>query len=171
MDVKKIIVLVIGVLAFIFCAACTGGNNWIEAGFPAGNVQTETSQGLWQVCSSSTGNCLSIDDSLKIVGQTLPGWYMACRAMAILSCLGIAAGLFLAFLGIVNDKIKGFFASVFLFGAAVCMLIALSVYTSKNNLSETAAFLKLSWNYGWSFVLGWIGVVAAGVSGLISIFA
>ena len=34
MDIKKIIVLAIGILAFIFCAACTGGNNWIEASIP-----------------------------------------------------------------------------------------------------------------------------------------
>ena len=34
MDNKKIIVLVIGVLAFIFCAACTGGHYWIEASIP-----------------------------------------------------------------------------------------------------------------------------------------
>ena len=91
--------------------------------------------------------------------------------MAILSVLGIAAGLFLAFLGIFNEKIKGFFASVFLFGAAICMAIALSIYANNNDLSNAAAFLKILWNYGWSFILGWTGVVAAGVSGLISIFA
>ena len=167
MDIKKIIVLVIGVLAFIFCAACTGGNNWIRA--LVGNTNREVVQGLWKVCSN--GLCLSIEDTLKVLGQTLPGWYMACRAMAILSCIGIAAGLFLAALGIVNEKIKGFFASVFLFGAAICMIIALSVYASKNDLSNTAASLKITWNYDWSFILGGTGVAAAGVSGLISIFA
>ena len=169
MDIKKIIVLVIGVLALIFCAACTGGNNWLETSIPIGNTVRETNQGLWKACSN--GVCLSIEDTLKLAGATLPGWYMACRAMAILSCLGIAAGLFLAFLGIVNEKVKGFFASVFLFGAALCMIIALSIYISKNNLSDVAALYKISWNYGWSFILGWIGVAAAGVSGLISIFA
>ena len=168
MDIKKIIVLVIGALAFIFCAACTGGNNWVETSVPVGNTDEEAIQGgLWKVCLSSHGICMSMKDSLKVLGHSVPGWYMACRAMAILSCIGIAAGLFLAFLGIVNEKIKGFFASVFLFGAAICMIIALSVYASKNDLSD----YKLPWNYGWSFILGCIGVVAAGVSGYISIFA
>ena len=169
MDIKKIIVLVIGVLAFIFCAACTGGNNWIEASLFVRRVRSETNQGIWKVCVRSV--CVSIEDSLKVGGHSVPGWYNACRAFAILSVLGIAAGLLLAALGIVNEKIKGFFASVFLFGAALCMIIALSVYASKNDMSSAASFLNISWNYGWSFVLGWIGVVATGVSGLISIFA
>ena len=164
MDIKKIIVLVIGVLALIFCAACTGGNNWLETTIP---IDTEITLGLWKACSSLNGICVSTEDAVKAVGQTVPGWYLACRAMTILSCVGIVTGLFLTALGIFIEKIKGFFASVFLFDAAICMAIALSVYAIKNDVSLS----KISRNYGWSFILGWIGVVAAGVSGLISIFA
>jgi len=48
--------------------------------------------------------------------------------------------------------------SAMFLGAGVCMLIAVSIYTSKN-IDFVNNSSRVSW--GWSYIIGWIGTILA----------
>jgi len=146
------ILLVLGsVGAFIFLAAGCGGNVWIQAKSP--NVLTS---GLWKICGAD--RCVKTEDYIKLIhpGATLKSWFQACRAFSILSVLAAVAGILLSILSLLVEKIKGFFASLFLICAVGAMAISLIIYASEQNMS----YMK----YGWTYFMGCIGVVVAAVS-------
>ncbi|XP_057311387.1 lens fiber membrane intrinsic protein-like [Hydractinia symbiolongicarpus] len=156
MGVGKILLIVGSIGAFIFLAACTGGNYWIVS-----KLNSDFGQGLWKICAIT---CVSFDDFIDTYGGKLQDWFKAVRAFAILSCLAAIGGVLMSILGLVTDKVKGLFASLFLFAAAGCMALALIIYSSKQNMNTNV-------KYGWSYILGWIGALGALASGIIGFMA
>lgn len=156
MGVRKILLIIGSIGAFVLLAACTGGNNWIF-----NKHFTFRESGLWKLCRST---CISIDDYGDQNGLKLAGWVIATRAFAIISCLAAAGGIIISILGMVSDKVKGLFASIFLFAAAGCMASALIIYSDKKKRGPDIYF-------GWSYIAGWIGAVGALGTGLIGLFA
>ncbi|XP_057305002.1 epithelial membrane protein 1-like [Hydractinia symbiolongicarpus] len=158
MGVAKILLIVGSIGAFIFLAACTGGNYWIVS-----KLQSDVGRGLWKSCSMIT--CVSIDDIYDLAGLKLNDWFKTVRAFAIISCLAAVGGILMSILGMVSDKVKGWFASLFLFAAAGCMALALIIYSSKIDINTD--YVK----YGWSYILGWIGAIGgigSGIFGLLT---
>jgi len=144
----KILMIVGAAVIFIFLAASTGGNAWVVS-----KIDSDYQSGLWKSCSP---NCRTID--------ILEDWFKATRAFSIMATLAAVAATLLAILGMVSEKIKTLFASLFLFGAAFCMMIALSIYTAETDISSSA-------EYGWSYIIGWIGTVGAVAVGVLGFFA
>ncbi|XP_057311204.1 lens fiber membrane intrinsic protein-like [Hydractinia symbiolongicarpus] len=156
MGVGKILLIVGSIGAFIFLAACTGGNYWVVSKF-----SSDVGQGLWKACEHV--KCVSIDDNVG-GGKNLEDWFKAVRAFAIISCLASVGGILISILGVVSDKVKGLFASIFLFAAAGCMALALVIFSSKINLGSTIKF-------GWSYILGWIGTLGGIGTAVVGILA
>jgi len=148
------IFLVLGSIGtFIFLAACCGGNVWMQQS----SISVITT-GLWKSCYRST--CATIKPVILNGHRIeLPGWFIACRAFAVLSVLAAVAGILLSVLSIAVEKIKGFFASLLLICASGGMGLALIIYASKINL--------INYEYGWSYFLGWLGAVGGVVAAVI----
>ena len=156
MNIKpgKIILIVGSIVALILLAASTGGKVWIRLKL---NGVIVSEQGLWKGCALN--ECSSL--------KPIPDWLKAVRAFAIISILVCIAAILIAILGIFNEKVKGPFATIFFFAAAVCMVIALAIYTDKADQIVS----KPGVSYGWSYVVGWIGALGACVSGIVGILA
>lgn len=149
-NIGKILMILGSIGTFVFIAASTGGNYWLTTSF-----KSDIGQGLWKICQYS---CVSIDSS------SLADWFKATRAFAVMACLAAAGAILMAILGMVSEKIKSLFVSLFLFAAAGNMVLALAIFTSKTGSSRLLS-------YGWSYILGWIGAVGGGVGGLLGLFA
>lgn len=133
--------LLLGSLTFILLAASCGGPQWIK-----GETGTITTFGLkYRVKTEDKG----------IWGGKAKGWLQAVRAFSILAVLATVAGL-VASLLFAMGKNTGVIAGIVYVVAGVCALIGLAIFTDK--LSGAT--------FGWSFILGWIGVVFAVISGV-----
>lgn len=55
-------------------------------------------------------------------------------------------------------KASGFLAGFAYIGAGLCALIAMSVFTAYWSAAT----------FGWSFYLGWVGMIFAGISGILA---
>ncbi|XP_066912831.1 lens fiber membrane intrinsic protein-like [Clytia hemisphaerica] len=140
--------------AIVLLATSTGGNYWL--------VVDGASEGLWMYCPGNS-KCRPFNLPLG----TLKNKMQATRAFAILAILSSLAAGVLTLLGFFSEKVKGTFVSVFAGGAAVCMIIALAIFT---DLTSDITKSKLI-NYGWSYILGWVGVFGTFNSCILGFFA
>ncbi|KAM8927308.1 lens fiber membrane intrinsic protein-like [Pelodytes ibericus] len=106
-------------------------------------------QGLWQICSKN--NCI------KIPGVEYIG---AARGLLIVSMAFLLFGTLsscLAFTSFTVGKITApLMAGIMEFISAIFLIIGMSVYTG-----ETEYYVNNnSYNYGWSFFLGWVAVLS-----------
>jgi len=148
-----------GVVVFVLLATSCGGIQWMKAERWLGTA-FEKQYGLWRSCVGDV--CVKIDP------DTLVDWEKAVQAFSLLSVLATAAGIVTSLL-FVFDKIPYLVPGAAFIGAAICSLIAMAVYTSEtqvlvNNYNRLGDF-----KYGWSFILGWIGMILAGINGLLVI--
>ena len=77
--------------------------------------------------------------------------------------LAVVAAIVFAILSMAVDSVKGFIASIILLVAAGFMAIGLIIYAAKRELQ--------SLEIGWSYILGWIGVIGAIAAGVMGFFA
>ena len=152
-DVKKVVLVVVSVGAFIFIAASNGGNNWVEDD----RRSITLSYGLWNVCGGSVCVAYGFD---SVVGKL-----HATRAFTSIGTLLCAAAAVVAMVRLCKEVDGKVVAGLFIV-AGVCMIIALAIYTDYS--SDTVRMDKVS--YGWSYVLGWIATVMAFVAGALHIF-
>ena len=156
MNIKpgKIFLIVGGIAALFLLAASTGGKVWVQSKLFGVTV---VESGLWRGCHLN--KCYDI--------KVIPDWFKVVRAFAIISILACIPGIVIAILGLLSEKVKGLFATLFFFAAGGCMVIALGIYTNKMNqsISNPGA------SYGWSYILGWIGALGAFASGVVGILA
>ena len=130
---------------------CACGNVWIKSK----SSYIDVTEGLWKTCRN--------DDCDTLSNDLLPDWFKAVRAFAAISVLVCITAIILSIL-VAMEKTRGFVASIFLFLAAGSMAVALIVYASESKLSSTL-------EYGWSFYLGWVGVVGGVTPAIIGFFA
>lgn len=152
--IANVFILAASVVAFIFIAACTGGNQWVKISGTTDGYE----MGLWKNCSIGLSSTMCFDQPAN-----LPSWFDAARALSILACLlGVAAILF-GGLPILTEKLPSLLlVSVSSFAGAFAMAMALIVFSS----NYTAI---VSYSYGWCFVLGCLGVCLLLVAGTMAI--
>ncbi|XP_057309236.1 lens fiber membrane intrinsic protein-like [Hydractinia symbiolongicarpus] len=159
MALGKICFLVSSILAGIFISSGAGGNQWLK--IKTNKYVTKHDIGLWKVCGEL--NCKTIGNDLGDKEK----WYKATRAFAVISCLVIIAGIILAILALVSDKVKSIIGGILMFCGGGCMLVALAIFTDKQDFDS----IYFKYQYGWSYIIGWIGVAVSIVSGVLGIMA
>jgi len=141
-QLMHLIVLGVGVVGFICLAASCGGNEWVTS--------SGANSGLWKICVNS--RCFDVenaDDSLRAV-----------QAFSILSVLAMVAGVVASALLTLN-KIPGSVAAIAYIVSGVCALIAGAIYAGETRLGSN--------DWGWSFILCWIGMILAFAAGILSV--
>lgn len=157
MNIVKLLLIVGCGGVFIFMAACCGGNYWISIG------DKGAGQGLWKGCGYNPFK----DEVVCNEFNAVKGWVTAVRAFSLLAVLATIAAGVLALAGLFTEKIKGIVPGVFALIAGLCMIIALSIYTSETTAYVSNSLIK----YGWSFIMGWIGAIGAFACFVIGIIA
>ena len=158
--ILKVCIIAASVVAFVFFVACTGGNQWVNEPDSTLNVKGIPSKfltepGLWKVGSAvrSTTACVTVQDTLK-------SWFDGVRALSVIACLLSAATVLLSVLPILKGVLK--LAIVSSYAGSLFMAIGLIVFAANKPSNY-------SYTYGWSFTLGWIGVVFSGFAGTLVI--
>ena len=151
-DVKKVVLVVVAVGAFLFMSASNGGNSWIK-----GEELGQTSwYGLWNSCTRYECQAHPFD--------SIPGELHATRAFTTIGTLLCTAGAIIALVRLCKD-VNGKIPAGLLIGAGLCMVIGLAIYTD-----ATSHLLKFDFvSYGWSYNLGWIASILAFVAGALNI--
>ena len=148
--VMQILLLIGSIGVFIFLAAACGGSVWQKL-----RSNDNFTTGLFRFCDIVS--CRQFHNA--------PDHIEACRAFAIIAVLAAFAGIVFAILVLAVERIRGFIASIILFGAAGSMALALIIYAAETTDNTN------SWDYGWSYIIGWIGVIGAIATGIFGFFA
>ena len=124
--VINIIVISLGVLAFIMCAASCGGDKWLVG---KGRYEGRHS-GLWVVCNPNSP-CKSFDELAEDIGGKVADYLNQVRGFSILSCLALLTGVIFAVISLVRENVKILIAGILYGASALSMLIAMGIYTNK----------------------------------------
>ena len=167
MELKQIAFLVTSIAAFVLLAAAAGGPSWTKTSIKIRNIDINTNVGIFRQCIENpiTGDteCDNLTiDQMKNQSSKLN----AIRAFAILAVLTSLFGAVFSLIGLFTSKVKGIVGAVFLFIAAVCALIAASIFTDETR-EAIEEFDGLS--YGWSFAFEWVGMIVSAVAGILGV--
>ena len=151
-DVKKVVLVVVAVGAFLFMSASNGGNSWIK-----GEELGQTSwYGLWNSCTRYECQAHPFD--------SIPGELHATRAFTTIGTLLCTAGAIIALVRLCKD-VDGKIPAGLLIGAGLCMVIGLAIYTDYSSDTVKSGYV---W-HGWSYILGWIASIFAFVTGALHV--
>ena len=142
MDSKALILLLNCGGTFMLITVSVGGDSWEEE---SPNLKL----GLW-------GKCNSLGCRYTKWGDVSP-WSHAVRAFALVAVLASGLGVLVSLMRLCKDMEGKIVGAMFL-GAGVCMLIALTMFTS-SLIDHVKSSSLISW--GWSYFLGWIGTIFA----------
>ena len=142
---QRIIILVIAIFCFIFLAASTGGNSWVEDQF--------SYFGLWKVCSKQNDKCMSIPD------EDFDDRIVVTRVFMIFAVLWSVFGIILIGISFVSDKIHSWAIGLVLILTSICSVIACSVFIYYEWEINKTRFDDLS--FAWAYYFGWIGAFFA----------
>ena len=145
MDCKTLILLLISSGTFVLIGASAGGNYWLDLG--------SYYSGLWRDCGSVFGVIVCG----KIDFKDVASWLHATRAFAVIAVLASGVGALISLVRLCKEM-DGKIVGIMFMVAAVCMVTALSIFTSKlvDNIEDVK---DVDW--GWSYILGWIGAILA----------
>lgn len=140
----QILLLLACIISFLFIAASTGGNAWLQ--------NDVTMKGLWKSCPYSS--CVPYN--------RVEVWHRTCQVLCVLACLLTVISTMLAIIELLIDRMFIYFISSSVLLAGILMLSSLSIYTHYTRDSYL--------DFGWSYVIGWIGMLismAGGIYGFI----
>lgn len=138
--IYKIVLLVACIVSFLLIAVSTGGNVWLR--------NDVSSKGLWKSCPYSS--CSSYN-KVRV-------WHRTCQVLSVLACILTLTSTMLAIIELIIDRMFLYFISSTVFLAGIFMLSCLAIYTHYTRKSDLG--------FGWSFVVGWIGVLISTVAGI-----
>lgn len=151
-DIKKWFLVLISCLTFILFSASCIGDIWVKT--DGERFQRFAIAGLWRWCNYR-GKCFDYPDRL------LPVLVYTLRVMAVLSVLTSNVACVLAVVHLLSEKMKGYYSSIFLILATVCMMITLAIF-----VNHTKKSFGITTFYGWSFNVGLIGCFS-GIAGIV----
>jgi len=149
MDSKTLILLLISGGTFVLIGASVGGNYWVDTAV--------NNSGLWKYCNDVFG-------CGKVEFEGVASYIHATRAFGVMSVLAAGFGALISLVRLFKEMDGKIVTGLFL-GAGVCMVIALSIYTSKN-IDVISNFTAIDW--GWSYILGWISAILAFVCAILA---
>ncbi|KAM9368352.1 lens fiber membrane intrinsic protein-like [Phaethornis superciliosus] len=149
--------LLCGATGLALLVAATATHFWLQRRGPEGPQNL----GLWGGCRG--GPCRPL--------PTAPGLWEAARVLLLLSVLAAAAGmaLGLSVVATAAQRVRARAAGVTLLLAALLALLGLVLLTAGTLSPPSPA--RPPWNFSWSYILGWTGLVLLGSAGLFHLCA
>ena len=173
MEASKIFIFLLCLqITVVLLSCCIGDRDvvgWLknEAGNPnSGQTRTTFSIGLWQECtkqeqtiSGSIRRCVTCKN-VKVTSNL-----QAVRGLIIVGIICGVASVILSGLVLKTVRIKASLISVGLFACAVFTMIAMSIFSVKENQEELLVG-HIEMVYDWAFVIGWFTAVESTVVGV-----
>jgi PMP-22/EMP/MP20/Claudin family. len=127
---------------------------WMQS-IPTDNSTTykRIQQGLFMECVEGEDWCKNLPGD-----DDMPEFYLDVRALAIVSCLFSSFAAFVEILHLLFERVQRFFTTIVMLIANILLVIALGLFTSKNEYDFNV------YEYGWGYILSWVAfVVGVGV--------
>ena len=183
---KKLLFVATCVFTSVILIISTVGNSWIsmdtKVHITRGSERSvRINEGLWKVCiysenhyqqSSVLTGCNTIEFVTEQRGgtnseNTIEGWFYACRAFSVVACLlSLLAVLFILVDLKRSMEHTRLMVSITYITAAVFIVIAIILYTVQfekaTEFASGETLIPVDTDYGWSYILAWIGLILCG---------
>ena len=126
MDCKAFLLLCICGFTFLLVVASIGGNNWMDHHDDYDIKYLYDYSGLWRTCKGH----LFFNVCRDLPFEDVASWLHATRAFAVIAAIASGVGALISLVRLWKDM-DGKTVSIIFLGAAISMVIALSIYTSK----------------------------------------
>ena len=157
---KRMIVHLGCVTAMLLLAACCGSNNWLKGHHKTSDGEFKFHNGIWRTCLEMKikEDCFEKCSTIRDVTAHLA----VVRIFSVSSIIALMISLIYLLCGFINNEIKGFISSLFLFISALLAGMMLIIF--HHNCSLNGA------SYYWSFYIAIPGSVIAIASGIMGLF-
>ncbi|XP_066924335.1 epithelial membrane protein 1-like [Clytia hemisphaerica] len=169
-EAKKVVVLIACVAVFVLLSASTGGVGWlhyedvIAVDGLSNGASGDLSAGLFRFCfkakTEARQSCKDVSDLIEVTVKR-----KVIQAFMILSVLASIAAVVCVILQMVTDKISPKLISWLIIDASTSALVGLAIYTHDHENDNSLN--GVTFYYGWSYALGWVGAIIALIVGVV----
>ena len=182
MKSKTVIFAATCVLTSVILIVATIGDSWIAMSTTIHSPSSgalgksiDINEGLWSVCvysdfknTAGSSGCQSIEHTTEKLSTEVGGWLYACRVFCVVACISSIVAVLCVLMNIKREMVyTRLVVSLSFVAATIFVLIAIIVYTiefeSATEFASGETLIPVDTDYGWSYILIWIGLILSGL--------